>query len=105
MPHHEAKEDQQRSEDVLREPKREILLANGPHAELGGIESRKPPERRLLRKIDLRMSMLTIIYILNFVSSSLNSVDNIFSEIVKIDRSNVGAARLRGFEADLHLKG
>ncbi|KAI9001386.1 MFS general substrate transporter [Trametes punicea] len=59
-----------------------------PDAEFGGHEARKKLERRLLRKLDLRMSILVVIYILNYV-----------------DRNNAGAARLRGFEADLHLQG
>ncbi|KAJ6614290.1 major facilitator superfamily domain-containing protein [Mycena sp. CBHHK59/15] len=49
---------------------------------------RRALEKRLLWKLDLRMSILVIIYILNY-----------------IDRNNVGAARKRGFERDLHLKG
>lgn len=54
--------------------------------EFGGTEARKGIERKLLWKLDLRMSILIVIYILNF-----------------IDRNNVSAARLRGFEEDLHL--
>ncbi|KZT29316.1 MFS general substrate transporter [Neolentinus lepideus HHB14362 ss-1] len=57
-------------------------------AEFGGTEARRAMEKKLLRKLDLRMSILIIIYILNY-----------------IDRNNASAARLRGFEADLHLKG
>ncbi|KNZ79848.1 hypothetical protein J132_08506, partial [Termitomyces sp. J132] len=45
-------------------------------------------ERSLLRKLDRRMSILILIYILNY-----------------IDRNSVAAARLRGFEEDLHLEG
>ncbi|GJE84982.1 MFS general substrate transporter [Phanerochaete sordida] len=56
--------------------------------EFGGTEERKKLERKLLRKLDMRMSILIVIYILNY-----------------IDRNNASAARLRGFEADLHLKG
>ncbi|KAL7282267.1 MFS general substrate transporter [Trametes coccinea BRFM310] len=59
-----------------------------PDAEFGGHGARKKLERKLLRKLDLRMSILIVIYILNYV-----------------DRNNAGAARLRGFEADLHLQG
>ncbi|KAI0347085.1 MFS general substrate transporter [Trametopsis cervina] len=59
-----------------------------PDAEFGGAEARKKLERKLLWKIDLRMSILILIYILNYV-----------------DRNNAGAARLRGFERDLHLQG
>ncbi|EIN10908.1 MFS general substrate transporter [Punctularia strigosozonata HHB-11173 SS5] len=57
-------------------------------AEFGGTEERKKLEKKLLRKLDLRMSILIVIYILNY-----------------IDRNNASAARLRGFESDLHLKG
>ncbi|KAG0692559.1 major facilitator superfamily domain-containing protein [Suillus ampliporus] len=45
-------------------------------------------ERRLVRKLDLRMSVIVIMYTLNF-----------------IDRTNVNNARLQGFERDLHLHG
>ncbi|KAF8138536.1 major facilitator superfamily domain-containing protein [Boletus edulis] len=56
--------------------------------EFGGKEARKRLERKLLWKLDLRMSILVAIYILNYV-----------------DRNNVGAARARGFTTDLHLVG
>ncbi|KAL0955458.1 hypothetical protein HGRIS_001700 [Hohenbuehelia grisea] len=45
-------------------------------------------EKRLLLKVDLRMSYLILIYIVNIV-----------------DRNNTPAARLRGLEHDLHLSG
>ncbi|KAG2044649.1 sugar transporter [Suillus americanus] len=45
-------------------------------------------ERRLLRKLDLRMSILLILFTLNL-----------------IDRTNISNARLQGFEKDLHLHG
>ncbi|KIK41466.1 hypothetical protein CY34DRAFT_13043 [Suillus luteus UH-Slu-Lm8-n1] len=54
--------------------------------EFGG--TRDKLERRLLWKLDLRMSMLVLIYILNF-----------------IDRNNASAARSRGLATDLHLEG
>ncbi|KAL5637257.1 hypothetical protein ACGC1H_001037 [Rhizoctonia solani] len=57
-------------------------------AEFGGAEARRVLEKRLLRKLDLRMSILIFIYILNY-----------------IDRNNAAAARLRGFEEDLSLSG
>ncbi|KAK7696046.1 hypothetical protein QCA50_000687 [Cerrena zonata] len=47
-------------------------------------EARKRLEKKLLRKLDARMGILIVIYILNY-----------------IDRNNAAAARLRGFEADL----
>ncbi|TFK43577.1 MFS general substrate transporter [Crucibulum laeve] len=59
-----------------------------PDAEFGGPEERKKLEKSLLRKLDGRMSILIVIYILNY-----------------IDRNNASAARLRGFEKDLHLEG
>jgi len=59
-----------------------------PNAEFGGSEARRRLERKLVWKIDLRMSILVFIYILNY-----------------IDRNNAGAARLRGFQTDLGLKG
>ncbi|KIJ64094.1 hypothetical protein HYDPIDRAFT_40740 [Hydnomerulius pinastri MD-312] len=58
------------------------------NADFGGPEGRKILERKLIAKLDLRMSILIVIYILNY-----------------IDRNNAGAARLKGFEADLHLVG
>ncbi|RDB22569.1 hypothetical protein Hypma_010246 [Hypsizygus marmoreus] len=61
--------------------------AEDPDAEFGGTEARRKLERRLLWKVDARMSILVVIYILNY-----------------IDRNNAGAARLRGFETDLNLK-
>ncbi|KAF9218490.1 MFS general substrate transporter [Gyrodon lividus] len=48
--------------------------------EFGGPDTRKILERKLIAKLDLRMSILIVIYILNYVT-----------------------ARLKGFEADLHL--
>ncbi|EJT97515.1 MFS general substrate transporter [Dacryopinax primogenitus] len=54
--------------------------------EFGGREKRIHLEKGLLWKIDLRMSILIVIYILNY-----------------IDRNNAAAARLKGFEADLGL--
>ncbi|KAG0709582.1 MFS general substrate transporter [Suillus ampliporus] len=45
-------------------------------------------EKRLLRKLDLRVSFLVLVYIMNCM-----------------DRNNVAAARLRGFEEDLNMTG
>lgn len=64
------------------------LVQDDPDAEFGGTEARKKMERRLLLKLDARMFILVIIYILNY-----------------IDRNNAAAARLRGFSQDLHLEG
>lgn len=43
-----------------------------PDAEFGGSERRKKLERKLLWKIDARMSILVLIYILNYVCTSLS---------------------------------
>ncbi|KAG2347447.1 MFS general substrate transporter [Suillus weaverae] len=45
-------------------------------------------ERRLVRKLDLRMLVVVLLYALNY-----------------IDRANASSARLGGFEKDLHLQG
>ncbi|KAI5124935.1 hypothetical protein M0805_007362 [Coniferiporia weirii] len=62
--------------------------ANDTDAEFGGREARRIIERKLLWKLDCRMSVMVVIYILNY-----------------IDRNNAASARLRGFEDDLNLKG
>ncbi|KAF8915937.1 MFS general substrate transporter [Mucidula mucida] len=59
-----------------------------PDAKYGGHEARLKLEKKLLLKVDIRMSILIFIYILNY-----------------IDRNNAGAARVHGFEEDLHLQG
>ncbi|KAJ6614287.1 MFS general substrate transporter [Mycena sp. CBHHK59/15] len=59
-----------------------------PDAAFGGKLARQELEARLLVKLDTRMSILILIYILNY-----------------LDRNNCSAARLHGFERDLHLKG
>ncbi|KAJ7507751.1 MFS general substrate transporter [Mycena galericulata] len=66
------------------------LLSNqvDPDAGFGGKLGRRELERSLLFKLDIRMSILILIYILNY-----------------IDRNNAAAARLHGFERDLNLTG
>ncbi|KAF9236336.1 MFS general substrate transporter [Melanogaster broomeanus] len=54
----------------------------------GGVEGRKILEKRLLRKLDLRVAFLFLISIMNY-----------------LDRYNAAAARLRGLEDDLHMTG
>ena len=44
--------------------------ATDPDAEFGGSEAREQLETRLLRKLDARMSILILIYILNYVLAS-----------------------------------
>ncbi|KAI0729320.1 MFS general substrate transporter [Fomitopsis betulina] len=85
MSSHNPKTDIATLEDVGDQPP-ELLGVSIGHEEFGGTEERKKLEKKLLRKLDMRMSILIVIYILNY-----------------IDRNNVSAARLRGFESDLHL--
>jgi len=76
-----------------REDEQDTLLLSedreiDPDAAFGGKLGRKELEARLLTKLDTRMSILILIYILNY-----------------IDRNNASAARLHGFERDLNLTG
>ncbi|KAJ3788448.1 major facilitator superfamily domain-containing protein [Lentinula aff. detonsa] len=68
----------------------EVVLQDSEDAvqHFSSVELREKLERSLLRKLDTRLSILVLIYVLNY-----------------IDRNNVAAARLRGFEEDLHLTG
>ena len=43
-------------------------------AEFGGHEARKKLEKKLLRKLDARMSILIVIYILNYVRCVVSGV-------------------------------
>ncbi|KAH6914949.1 tartrate transporter [Coprinopsis sp. MPI-PUGE-AT-0042] len=58
----------------------------GPELGFDEPAHREQLERQLVRKVDKRMSVLILIYILNY-----------------IDRNNAAAARLRGFQTDLNL--
>lgn len=57
-------------EKVVVEEKSSIgHIEEDSNAEFGGTEARKALERKLLLKLDLRMSIMVIIYILNYVRS------------------------------------
>jgi len=107
-------------------PKEQADMAIDLDAEFGGTEARQKLEKRLLRKLDFRMSILVVIYILNYVrpprpKSTQSSFhiplecrltgitqrkDNIVIEgACMCAHRDSSAARLRGFEEDLHLKG
>lgn len=69
--------------------------ANDPDAEFGGTEARKALERKLLLKVDLRMSILIVIYVLNYVSTHLLHDVTLQSFPIynlhhQIDRNNAG---------------
>ena len=59
-----------KTENVEDEPTDELDQAddtNDSDAEFGGTEARKVLEKKLLRKLDARCSILIVIYILNYV--------------------------------------
>ena len=57
-------------EKVIVEEKSSVgHIEEDSNAEFGGTEARKALERKLLLKLDLRMSIMVIIYILNYVRS------------------------------------
>ena len=53
-------------------------LQDDPDAEFGGSDARKKLEARLLRKLDARMCILIIIYILNYVRVTLITICDIY---------------------------
>ena len=58
-------------EHVLEYHSKDSEAALDQDAEFGGTEARKKLERRLLLKLDIRMFILIVIYILNYVSCTL----------------------------------
>ena len=67
--HDQGLEHHNRARDLEADP------AHTGDEEFGGHEARKKLEKKLLRKLDARMSILIVIYILNYVrtfSPSLN---------------------------------
>lgn len=68
---HPSEHDKEKLEgDVVKGGEREEYADKDPDAEFGGTEARKVLEKRLLWKIDLRMSIMVVIYILNYVGVS-----------------------------------
>ncbi|KAF8075812.1 MFS general substrate transporter [Lyophyllum atratum] len=82
---HEAQADS--SSSKFSDKKEEAVL-DKPDVDPEDLEARRRLEKKLLRKVDLRICILIAIFILNY-----------------IDRSNAASARLRGFEEDLGLHG
>ena len=70
MPSKDLKETE-RDKPTLEYRNRASETSLDPDAEFGGTEARKRLEKKLLLKLDARMSILVVIYILNFVSSTL----------------------------------
>ena len=69
MPSKDSKE-RRRDKHILKLHNRDSEAVLDPDAELRGTEAREKLERRLLLKLDARMSILVVIYILNCVSST-----------------------------------
>jgi len=63
-----------RDECALERHSGDTETGSDPDAEFGGTEARKKLEKRLLLKLDARMSILVVIYILNFVSIYISDV-------------------------------
>jgi hypothetical protein len=59
-----------------------------PDAEFGGKEARERLEKKLLRKLDIRMSILIVIYILNYVRACRSIVYLSVQHTLQIDRNN-----------------
>ena len=64
-------EETKRDDYVLEHHSGDSEASLDPDTEFGGAEARKKLERRLLFKLDSRMSILVIIYMLNCVSCTL----------------------------------
>ena len=55
-------------DDNVVSPNVDHVEDNDPDAEFGGREERRKMEKKLVRKLDARMCILIVIYILNYVS-------------------------------------
>lgn len=55
------------ADDNIVPPTVDLVENNDPDAEFGGSEERRKMEKRLVRKLDARMTILIVIYILNYV--------------------------------------
>lgn len=79
-----------RSSSSDEEKRVEVGSANGkpfsPDTAFGGPVARKALEKRLLLKIDLRMTILILIYILNFVSTNSRASSMIVALTLLQDR-------------------
>lgn len=83
------------------------MMDVGKTAELGhnaeNNERRQAVEKSLKRKLDLRCSIFVLIYIMSESLAPLGFKDSLKSYADYLDRNNIGAARLKGLQADLKL--
>ena len=92
MPSEDSKETKC-DERVLEHYSKDSEASLDPDTEFGGTEARKRLEMKLLFKLDARMSILVIIYLLNCVSSTLQiSFFGVYSDTdsTQTDRNNAG---------------
>lgn len=61
----------------------------GDDEEFGGTDMRNELERNLLKKLDARMSILVVIYILNYVRGPSRNQAAIVLMLFKVDRNNI----------------
>ena len=89
MPSEDLKETK-RDEYILEHHNKDSEASLDQDTEFGGTEARKKLERRLLLKLDARMSILVAIYLLNCVSSTLWMVFGVYSDTdsIQTDRNN-----------------
>lgn len=66
--------------------KGDVSTSDDPDNEFGGKEARKTLERKLLWKLDLRMSILVVIYILNYVKSNISFPFELQADAWRADR-------------------
>ena len=55
------------SPSIEKKNRKHLDVSHDADAEFGGTEARKRLEKKLLRKLDARMSILIVIYILNYI--------------------------------------
>lgn len=100
-----------------------VSTSDDPDNEFGGKVARKMLERKLLWKLDLRMSIMVVIYILNYVNSrigfpferqtddedrSTETMPGMRTTLLRLNRfplTWISAVRARGLTTDLHLAG
>ena len=58
-------------------------------AEFGGTRERKRMEKKLIRRLDMRLALIVVLYLLNYVNLLLSQSMKSNSCLQQIDRTNV----------------
>ena len=58
-------------------------------AEFGGTRERKRMEKKLIRRLDMRLALIVVLYLLNYVNLFLSQSMKSNSCLQQIDRTNV----------------